>query len=75
MDQNEKHTKHGWHAIIFIKNVLWFLNFKNHVNYIISAPQYFFWFNFGTKNHFLKFFSLWLRRERERERKIVKFQQ
>ena len=42
MNRNEKSTKHGWHATIFIKDVLWSLNFKNHANYIIAAPQYFF---------------------------------
>ena len=41
MDQNEKDVKHERHAISFVKDVLWFLNFKNHANYTFSAPQYF----------------------------------
>jgi len=41
--------------ISFVKDTLWSFNFKNHVNYTISAPQYFFQFNFGTKVYFVYF--------------------
>jgi hypothetical protein len=37
-DQNEKGIKQGWHSISFLKDTLWSLNFKNHVNYTISVP-------------------------------------
>jgi hypothetical protein len=37
----KKKTKHGWHVINFVKDAFWYLNFKNHLNYIISTPQYF----------------------------------
>jgi hypothetical protein len=33
--KRKKDAKHGWHAISFIKDALWSLNFKNHANYII----------------------------------------
>jgi hypothetical protein len=63
-----KDTKHEWHAISLAKDALWSLNFKNHANYIISAPQYFFQFNFGTKVYFCYFLvSGWeMRDERKR---------
>jgi hypothetical protein len=32
----KKGSKHEWYAISFIKDALWFLNFKNHINYTIS---------------------------------------
>jgi hypothetical protein len=41
-NQNEEDTKHGWRTISFAKDTLWYLNFKNHINYTISVPQYFF---------------------------------
>jgi hypothetical protein len=40
-DWNEKGAKHRGHAISFVKDTFWSLNFKNHTDYIISVPQYF----------------------------------
>jgi hypothetical protein len=37
----KKCIKYGWHIIIFTKNALCSLNFKNQVNYTISVHQYF----------------------------------
>jgi hypothetical protein len=40
-DWNEKGAMHGWHAISFVKDAFWYLNFKNHADYTVSVPQYF----------------------------------
>jgi hypothetical protein len=37
----KKCIKYGWHIIIFTKDALCSLNFKNQVNYTISVHQYF----------------------------------
>ena len=37
----KKNIKYEWHAISFVINALWSLNFKIHANYTISVLQYF----------------------------------
>jgi hypothetical protein len=59
--------KYRWHVISFAKNTLWFLNFKNHSNYTILVPKYFFNSILIQKFIFFIFLSLvetWEMRER-----------
>jgi len=73
----KKDAKHGWHAISFVKDALWSLNFKKHANYIILVHQYFSNSILVQKFIFV-IFSPWLREKREgsldsndKERKVL----
>jgi hypothetical protein len=48
----------------FAKDIFWSLNFKNHVNYTLSVPQYFSNSILVQNILFLLFFSPWLREKR-----------
>jgi hypothetical protein len=65
MTKMKKNIKHGWHAISFSKDALWFLNFTNHASCAISVPKYLYDSILVPKFFFVFFYS-WLREEGER---------
>jgi len=58
MELNDKDVKHEWRDISFVTDAFWFVNFKSHINYIISVLQYFSNSTLIQKLIFLIFYSV-----------------